>query len=387
MKFLKLLIFLAFLTLPLLSYAYPGQYSWDPLHVEIVETPSQIYERQTKELLQQFDRDMQQIQGSVNSQQKIEESQNNYERWLKLREKNITNQNTINQPQQAGTLCNGKYWSACPTGQTFYCPSVGDAQCILANPDSFNQVCKKEYGIYSYYSGNLNIKNKPICVCLSGYIWQGDTCVVNEDKKSICPVGVFIWKTFPKAKTTADVLTEPPAAKQGPVKSTDCECPTNYELQDNYCVVRDTKGNSAVAVVGLSADSNTKALVKTDKALANKLRGRILLQVENHGEAWYVNPKTDQRYYMENGNEAYNIMRNLGVGITNRDLDKIKSSKSLAKKYSGKIFLQVEEHGEAYYIDFDGNAHYLKDGNTAYDIMRDLGLGITNNDLNKIIEE
>jgi len=121
-----------------------------------------------------------------------------------------------------------------------------------------------------------------------------------------------------------------------------------------------------------------------DNQLTEKLKGRILLQVEDHGEAWYVEPKTSKRYYMANGSEAYNIMRNLGVGITNKDLEKVKTNQSFAKQHSGKIFLQVENYGEAYYIDVDGNAHYLKDGNEAYNIIRELGLGITNNDLRKI---
>ncbi|MFH1255578.1 MAG: hypothetical protein V1667_03885, partial [bacterium] len=56
---------------------------------------------------------------------------------------------------------------------------------------------------------------------------------------------------------------------------------------------------------------------KIDKNLSNKLKGKILLQVENHGEAWYVNPKTGSKHYMANGDEAYKIMRNLGIGITN----------------------------------------------------------------------
>jgi hypothetical protein len=46
--------------------------------------------------------------------------------------------------------------------------------------------------------------------------------------------------------------------------------------------------------------------------------------------------------------------------------------------------LQVEANGEAYYIDFEGNNHYLKDGSEAYRIMRELGLGITNTDIHKI---
>jgi len=118
--------------------------------------------------------------------------------------------------------------------------------------------------------------------------------------------------------------------------------------------------------------------------LSSKLKGKILLQVENHGEAWYVNPSTGNRHYMADGNSAYKIMRDLGVGITDKNLEKIKSNKLFAKQNSGKIFLQVESHGEAYYIDSNGNAHYLKDGAAAYSVMRDLGVGITNKDIRAI---
>lgn len=158
---------------------------------------------------------------------------------------------------------------------------------------------------------------------------------------------------------------------------------------NNNNVDRDNISNKILSQVSQDNIKETIFLEKglimnIDNKLASKLKGRILLQVENHGEAWYVNPKNSKKYYMANGNEAHRIMRYLGVGITNKDLDKVIADKNTGKKHSGKIFLQIEAHGEAYYIDIDGKAHYLKDGNAAYKIMRDLGLGIKNNDLRKI---
>lgn len=55
----------------------------------------------------------------------------------------------------------------------------------------------------------------------------------------------------------------------------------------------------------------------------NHVKGKILLQVEDYGEAWYVNPKTGARYYMKDGEAAYNLMRFHSLGITNADLEKI----------------------------------------------------------------
>lgn len=123
-----------------------------------------------------------------------------------------------------------------------------------------------------------------------------------------------------------------------------------------------------------------------DTNFSNKMKGHILLQVEAGGQAWYINPANGRKYYMANGDEALKVMRNFGIGIKNADLEKIQLNKNFAKNFSGKIMLQVESRGEAYYIDFNGNTHYLKDGAAAYGVMRKLGLGITNNDLSKIPE-
>ena len=57
--------------------------------------------------------------------------------------------------------------------------------------------------------------------------------------------------------------------------------------------------------------------------LINRLKGRIALQVESHGEAWYINPTDGKRYYLGDGNTAYNVMRFLSLGITNDNLRKI----------------------------------------------------------------
>ncbi|MDP3889070.1 MAG: hypothetical protein Q8Q25_00815, partial [bacterium] len=58
-------------------------------------------------------------------------------------------------------------------------------------------------------------------------------------------------------------------------------------------------------------------------SMASNLKGRILLQVEGHGEAWYVNPANQKRYYLGRPDDAFKVMRTLGVGITNENLLKI----------------------------------------------------------------
>ncbi len=121
-------------------------------------------------------------------------------------------------------------------------------------------------------------------------------------------------------------------------------------------------------------------------SIQERLKGRILLQVENNGEAWYVRPDDGKRYYMKDGATAYEMMRAFGLGISEADFAKLDGgNKDLRANLKGKIVLRVQLHGEAYYIHpEDSSIHYLKDGTEAYRIMRELSLGITNKDLSNL---
>ena len=190
-------------------------------------------------------------------------------------------------------------------------------------------------------------------------------------------------------------------------------------------------------------DRETSLLTFTDTSLTNKLLGKILLQVESNGQAWYVDPVTKKKYYLPDGNIAYQTLRHFGLGITNADLkkipvgiinnfttldsdgdgldDKLEESlktdaynadtdndgfkdgnevlsgydplgtgrlnyqTSLINQLKGRILLQVESRGEAWYVNpNDGKRYYLKDGNAAYEVMRYLSLGILNKDIRKV---
>jgi len=179
------------------------------------------------------------------------------------------------------------------------------------------------------------------------------------------------------------------------------------------------------------------------ETITQRLKGYILLQVESKGEAWYVNPTDGKRYYLKDGDDAYQLLKKLGLGAKDRDLNKIpvgleerfkdvdsdadglpdkleeaigtdakradtdgdgysdiaevkagydplsrlklQFDQKLANQLKGKILLQVETRGQAWYINpKDGKRYYLKDGEAAYQIMRYLSLGITDKDLAQI---
>ncbi|MCX6714775.1 MAG: ice-binding family protein [Candidatus Uhrbacteria bacterium] len=172
--------------------------------------------------------------------------------------------------------------------------------------------------------------------------------------------------------------------------------------QSDTLVVDDSKAVvGTMKAMNVTTGVNAKTACTTPPSTTSSgLKGKILLQVQSHGEAWYIHPISGSRYYMKDGVTAYGMMRKFGVGITDKNLllipsvasvAELKASTSIcptnsaAKNQAGKIMLQVQQHGEAWYVDAGKCRRiYLKDGAAAYSVMRFLGLGITNADLEKM---
>jgi hypothetical protein len=173
------------------------------------------------------------------------------------------------------------------------------------------------------------------------------------------------------------------------------------------------------------------------------LKGKIILQVESNGEAYYISPVTKKMYFLSRPETAFEIMREQGIGIKKSELEKIeigsfnvsgididndglsdsfedaigtdknkddtdgdgyKDKDEIKAGYSpiiknqkykfdiifageqkGKTFLQVEQKGEAWYINpNDRKRYFLGRPTDAFKIMKDLGLGISNKDFKNI---
>lgn len=113
----------------------------------------------------------------------------------------------------------------------------------------------------------------------------------------------------------------------------------------------------------------------------NKKLGLIFLQVEENGEAWYVNPDDEKRYYLGKPSDAFDIMNKFALGSTHSFL----SMKKFPSRLAGKILIDTEKNGEAYYI-YPKNLekYYLGRPADAFRIMSQLGQGISNKSIEKI---
>jgi hypothetical protein len=207
-----------------------------------------------------------------------------------------------------------------------------------------------------------------------------------------------------------------------------------------------TAGNTSVSIdetgVNVNAGGTVISVKNQNSKMHLNLKGKIVLKVEDSGKAYYVHPKESRIHYLGRPDDAFKVMREQGVGITNKDLEKIEigllgvygldtdgdglsdlledaigtdktkpdtdgdgftDKEELEKNYNprgagslkfdsiftegqkGRIFIQTERNGEAWYISpANKKRYFLGRPADAFSIMRALGLGITNNDFNNI---
>lgn len=132
--------------------------------------------------------------------------------------------------------------------------------------------------------------------------------------------------------------------------------------------------------------------IKSDAKLTDRLKGRILLQTQGKGEAWYLNPKNGKRYFLNKPDDALQTIKKLGVGINNKNLAKIprfgtkdKGDQNFSDKLKGKIVIAVQDKGKAWYISpANGKRYFMGGPDDAFKLMKKLGMGINDSNLNKI---
>lgn len=64
---------------------------------------------------------------------------------------------------------------------------------------------------------------------------------------------------------------------------------------------------------------------KGSQALMNKLKGKIVIQVQSKGEAWYIHPVTGKRYFLGKPADALAVIKKLGIGVSNNNLNKVRT--------------------------------------------------------------
>jgi len=113
----------------------------------------------------------------------------------------------------------------------------------------------------------------------------------------------------------------------------------------------------------------------------DSLSGRIMLQVEENGEAWYLDPQSQKRVFLGKPEEAFGLINKFSVAVSDHVLNLIENN-SAPKMLSG---LFVQNPGALWYIHpGDRTAANLSGPTDVYNLMKNYSQGISNADLARI---
>ncbi|MFZ4631818.1 MAG: SBBP repeat-containing protein [Patescibacteria group bacterium] len=284
-----------------------------------------------------------------------------------------------------------------PISNTCSGDSQLDGDALIANGDckinvgSDLIVWTKHFSEYVVYTGNNPVASPASGSSYSPLVISSCSEVTYDAWQTTCIGGKQFRNVLAKSPNFCSLTAE-----QRALTERSCGSPTTPEVNEP---TKDGQANNYISSIYQYERSLLSKII--DKKLSTKLAGRILLQVETKGQAWYLDKVSLSRYYLADGPAAYQALRKFGLGITNADLNKIpvaptsvlpsdyikntNYSTALTNRLKGRIVLQVENNGEAWYINpTDGYRYYLANGEAAYQIMRQLSLGISNENIRKI---
>jgi len=114
-----------------------------------------------------------------------------------------------------------------------------------------------------------------------------------------------------------------------------------------------------------------------------KLAGQILIQVENNGRAWYIEPQTYQRYPINSPQDGWELFQKLSTTTDRLKWQEIKNWPP--DKLTGTIVKIKEEPNIIYYFSpITKSWHKLLNSTDIFNLIKLTGRGILNKDLQKI---
>lgn len=101
------------------------------------------------------------------------------------------------------------------------------------------------------------------------------------------------------------------------------------------------------------------------------LAGQMLLDSKSLGDLWYVYPGDFHRYYVGTAEDAYKVLKNLSLGISNADFEKMASS--APDRLKGRFMIKTEDGGRAFYVNPKDNSFvYVENPQSALFLLRHL---------------
>lgn len=113
----------------------------------------------------------------------------------------------------------------------------------------------------------------------------------------------------------------------------------------------DSDGDSYSDALEISQHFNPlgKGRAEISSSFSDSLKGKILMQVENNGELWYLNPRDGLRYYISDLEDLERVYKYLGQGIVTKDLELITKASLIDPKAKKSIRVDVGKAQRLYY--------------------------------------
>ena len=227
-----------------------------------------------------------------------------------------------------------------------------------------NEYCKINYGQYSYLSNNY-------CECMSGYIWNGSRTSCILDNKGIVQNNNVVQKTPDQICQQYYGQYSYYINKKNENGGYICDCKSGYNWNTN---------RSACVKQTLIIENKINPVIIPDKKIADRYSGYILIQ-KDINIAWYLNPKDKKRYLL---NSSTDLLRLIQTTAIFADSQSMASYIKNPAKASGRFILSTK-NSKGYFVNpKDKKLYELDYYGAGYLKLKNLGLSISNADINKI---
>ncbi|MBI4272469.1 D-alanyl-D-alanine carboxypeptidase [Candidatus Uhrbacteria bacterium] len=114
----------------------------------------------------------------------------------------------------------------------------------------------------------------------------------------------------------------------------------------------------------------------------NKLSGLVLIQTQSYGRAWYVSPLNEARYYLKDKDTAYEIFKKSARIVDSKEI--ITKNSSILKKYKGLILTSQHSDTLTYIHPRTFVSYDMRNADQAFEVVKKIGIGATDALLSKI---
>lgn len=138
-----------------------------------------------------------------------------------------------------------------------------------------------------------------------------------------------------------------------------------------------------------------QAATEDDETIRQRYSGSVVIEDRKFEKLyWYIEPNTQEKYLLKNGDTLSRIIKNISRGIDNDNLNKLPTNDEqenidwqLTHRLRGNFLLQVEEGGQVWYLNpLDQKLYAIANGKEGLETLQNLAIELDKEKLNLFAE-